>query len=275
MLPDDRAPEVMNAAAAPNYGGLESFLSELIGARVFRSGKKIGKLGDIVVVEREKIPEATHLLVDRPFGEPAILVPWERVTLLSPSRVEVDVESPEAYVRQPQEGDILLKDHVLDKKVLDTEGKEVEIVYDVRLSLRNGRLYVVGVDLSRCGLLRRLGLTRLAGVLGLREKSKAQVIAWTYIRRLPTDLGSFRGALTLNVLKEELSEMHPVDVADILETMESEQRSAILEGLDTERASDALEEIDPNVQRDLVLSLRREKVSATPSPAMSRWAWAI
>jgi magnesium transporter len=36
---------------------------------------------------------------------------------------------------------------------------------------------------------------------------------------------------------------------------------SILEGLDTEQASDTLEEIDPAVQRDIVFSLRKERVA--------------
>ena len=35
----------------------------------------------------------------------------------------------------------------------------------------------------------------------------------------------------------------------------------VLEGLDTEHASDTLEEIDPAVQRDIVFSLRKERVA--------------
>jgi magnesium transporter len=242
-------------------GILEYFLSDLIGTKVFHRGRKIGKLADLVVVEREKVPEVTHVLVHRPFGDPPLGIPWDRVTSVSSERVEIAVDSLEQYVRQPQDGDILLNDHILDKKVLDVEDKEVEIVYDVKLSLRHGRLYVVGVDLSRAGLLRRMGLRGLARFLGMAGKSPEHLLSWTYIRPLPTNLGSFKGTISLNVLKEELSEMHPVDLADVLETMDSQQRVAVFEGLETEHASDTLEEIDPNVQRDLILSLRKDKVA--------------
>jgi magnesium transporter len=242
-------------------GIVEYFLSELIGTKVFLRDKKVGKLADLVVVEGEKVAEVTHVLVHRPFGDPTIVLPWDRVTSVSAKRVQIEIESAEHYVRQPQESEILLNDHVLDKKVLDIEGKEVEIVYDVKLSLRNGKLYVVGVDLSRSGLLRRLGLRGLGRVLGMAEKSTERLISWTYIRPLPTNLGSFKGTIHLNVLKEELSEMHPADLADVLETLDSQQRVALFEGLETEHASDTLEEIDPNVQRDLILSLQKDKVA--------------
>jgi magnesium transporter len=250
----EKAPGQMNEI-------VEYFLSELIGTKVFQLDKKVGKLADLVVVEREKVAEVTHVVVHRPFGDPTLVIPWDHVTLVSTKKIQIEIESAEPYVRQPHESEILLNDHVLDKKVLDIEGKEVEIVYDVKLSLRNGELYVVGVDLSRSGLLRRIGLRGLGRALGMAEKGTEQLISWTYIRPLPTNLGSFRGSLSLNVLKEELSEMHPADLADVLETLDSEQRVVLFEGLETEHASDTLEEIDPNVQRDLILSLRKDKVA--------------
>jgi Mg/Co/Ni transporter MgtE len=63
------------------------------------------------------------------------------------------------------------------------------------------------------------------------------------------------------VLKEKLSEMHPVDVADILEDMDPNQRLAIFGELDTAHASDALEEIDPGVQKVILSSLSKEKIA--------------
>jgi magnesium transporter len=249
------------APSSEKNGIVDYFLSELIGTKVFQRDRKVGKLADLVVVEREKVAEVTHVVIHRHFGDPTIVIPWGHVTSVSTKRVQIDIESAEQYVRQPQESEILLNDHVLDKKVLDIEGKDVEIVYDVKLSLRNGELYVVGVDLSRSGLLRRLGLRGLGRVLGMTEKGPERLISWAYIRPLPPNLGSFKGSISLNVLKEELSEMHPADLADVLETMDSQQRVVLFEGLETEHASDTLEEIDPNVQRDLILSLRKDKVA--------------
>jgi Mg/Co/Ni transporter MgtE len=64
----------------------------------------------------------------------------------------------------------------------------------------------------------------------------------------------------LNVLKEKLPEMHPVDLADILEELEPEQRLAIFSELETEHASDTLEEVEPRVQRELVSAMSVERI---------------
>jgi Mg/Co/Ni transporter MgtE len=74
-------------------------------------------------------------------------------------------------------------------------------------------------------------------------------------------LGTLQGNLQLNILKDKLSDIHPVDLADILEELDSSQRALLLGGLDTEHASDTLEEIDPAVQRDIVFSLSKERVA--------------
>ena len=44
-------------------------------------GKTIGKLADIIVAEHGKLPEVTHLLIDRPFGYKSLMVPWDKVRL--------------------------------------------------------------------------------------------------------------------------------------------------------------------------------------------------
>lgn len=239
----------------------EYFLSEILGSKVVLNDKKIGKLSDIVIKEGGKIPEVTHLYITRSFGDPSLIIPWEKVGMLTKNEATVSIDSIEQYVGTPEKEAILLRDHILDKKILDTEGREVEVVYDVKLVLRNNKLYVSDVDVSRYGLLRRMHLSSVASfIYKLADKIKNQTISWTYIQPLPTQIGSFRGDVKLNILKEKLSEIHPVDLADILEELDPEQRTMLFNQLDTQKASDTLEEIDPNVQRDLIASLKKEKV---------------
>ena len=173
----------------------------------------------------------------------------------------IGIESVAPYEKSPPESVFLLRDHILDKKVLDIEDKEVEVVYDIRLVRRNGKIYVTNVDVSRYGLLRRIGLKVLADIIhNFNPDRGEQMISWTLVQPLPSPMGSFRGNVKLNVLMETLSEIHPVDLADILEELDNEQRLVIFSELDTEQASDTLEEINPNVQREIVSSLKRERV---------------
>ena len=238
------------------------FLTELIGARAYHQGKKIGKLTDVIVVDQGKLAEVTHFQISRPFGDPALLVPQQQTRSAGPREITIDIDRPQNYVRGLAAGEIPLRDYLLDKKVLDIEGREVEVVYDIRLAVRGDKVYVSDVDISRYGLLRQLGLKALANRLSRRSgDAESNLIPWSYVQPLPPQLGALRGDLQLSILKERLAEIHPVDLADILEELDSSQRATILEGLDTEQASDTLEEIEPAVQRDIVRSLRKDRVA--------------
>ncbi len=238
------------------------FLSEILGASVHLRNKKIGKLSDIIIRENGKFPYVTHFYVTRSFGNPSLLIPWEHIRSITDKDVIIDIDDLEKFEGVPAEEAVLLKDYILDKKVLDIEDREVEVVYDVKLVIKNNKLYVSEVDLSRYGLLRRMGLTGVANfIYNMADKIRDETISWAYIQPLPAKIGSFKGNVKLKILKEKLSEIHPVDLADILEELDPEQRVTIFDKLDTERASDVLEEIDPSVQRDIVSSLNKEKVA--------------
>ncbi len=254
----------MNSLLLENKSKTEQryFLTEIIGTQVVWNAKKIGKLADFLIIDKDKIAEVTHICVARPFGDKPLLVPWDKVKSLSLKEIVIDIEDIGKYEAEPSEGAVLLKDHILDKKVLDVGGREVEVVYDIKMVMRNNKLYVIDVDLSKYGLLRRVGFKWLADfIYGLADKIRSQTIAWNYVQQLPEQISSFRGDLKLKVLKERLAEMPPVDLADILEELDQDQRIAIFDELDTERASDTLEELDPKVQRDMIVSLKKERAA--------------
>jgi CBS domain-containing protein len=226
-----------------------------------RHDKKVGKLVDLIIKENGTLPVVVGLLISRPFGESSV-VKWEQVKSFEAKTIQIEVDNLDTCPREPDEEAILLRDHILDKKALDLDGREIEVFYDNRLVNRNGKLYVTDVDLSRYGLLRRMGLKGLANAIyRLAESIQDQTISWTYIEPLPSRMGRFRGDVQLKVVKEALADMHPVDVADILEELDHEQRVKLFEGLEPEHASDTLEEVDPNVQRDLVASIAPEKAA--------------
>src|SRR5512136_2341201 len=117
------------------------FLSEIIGARVMLRGKKIGALSDLVIAETGKVPEVRQIVVTRPFGKPPLTIPWERVGSMENRELVVDIPDVKDFEGEPPESTILLRDHILDKKVLDMEDREVEMVYDIKMVLKNQRLY--------------------------------------------------------------------------------------------------------------------------------------
>lgn len=259
----DGLPQNNNLPKGNTQLGEFYFLTEIIGAKVIFHGKKVGGLADVIIVENGTMPEVTHLYVSRSFGRPSLIIPWGKVKVFTREEIVVDLESIEKYEGEPREGAVLLRDHILDKKVLDTEDRDVAMVYDIELAVQNNKLYVIGADLSKYGFLRRIGFfTRLINsIYNQDEKAKSRIIPWTYIQSLPAGLDSFKGDVKLKVLKETLQEIPAVDLADILEELDHKQRMMVFNELENGHAVNTLEEINPSVQRDLISSLAQEKVA--------------
>jgi CBS domain-containing protein len=239
----------------------EFFLSEILDRRVFVKRHRIGRLSDLAIIETGKLPEVTQVVVARRYGYPALTIPWDKVLLISNHEVVLDIveENLAQYERAPQAHLILLHDHILDKKILDMDDHDVEVVYDVKLAFQNGKLYAAEVDYSRYRALRRLGLHKLAKLLA--DRNKENRVSWLYVQPLPEQLGSFAGNIKLKVPKAELNEIHPVDLADILEELEGGPRVALFNALEPAQASDTLEEVEPRVQRQLIHAIEKERAA--------------
>jgi magnesium transporter len=251
---------MLNNTTSSNNEQESYMLNNLIGTKVVLHGKKIGVLRDIVAKENGALPRVTHFFVYRPFGNSSLLIPWENIRSVTLDEIVINIPDIKTYEHEPDEMFIRLKDQILDKKVLDTEDRDVDVVYDIRLVLINNNLYVSDVDISRTGLLRRIGLEWIGKIID-KTPDSSKIISWKYIQSLPTPLGRFTGDVKLKVLKEKLSQIHPVDLADILEELDYKQRIAVFEELDTNKASATLEEIDPKAQRELISALKKEKIA--------------
>jgi magnesium transporter len=237
------------------------FLSELLGRKVFLKQQRIGRLADLAVTETGKLPAVSHLLVKRPYGYPTLTVPWDKVLMISNTEVVLDLgtEPSATYERPLPEGVVLLHDHILDKKILDMDDHEVEVAYDIRLAFQGGTLYASEVDFSHYRALRRMGLKWLARLL--TDRNADARVSWLYVQPLVGSVDSFTGTVKLKVPKAALSDIHPVDLADILEELDSPQRVALFNELEPEHATETLEEVEPRVQRELIGALKKERAA--------------
>ena len=118
----------------------------------------------------------------------------------------------------------------------------------------------VHVDVTKSGLLRRLHFGWLGRLLWGNAKDN-ELLPWKYVQPLPTDIDRFHGNVKLKISREKIADIHPSDLADILEELSGNERMAVFNELDTETAADTLEETEPRVQRELVASLRRDKLA--------------
>ena len=241
------------------------FITQLIRDKVLQvkadTKIEIGRLIDLEIRLGKLYPEVVNLIVGRSFGRPPLEVPFAYVTSIDTHRSIVEIP-PGVKLREfdRESSRILIKDMILDKKIIDTDEYEVEVVYDIHLLHAEGRMLVVHVDVTKAGMLRRLHFGWLARLIW-GEVKNIELLPWKYVQSLPTDIDRFRGNVKLTVSREKISDIHPADLADILEELSGEERMAVFNALDTETAADALEEAEPRVQRELVASLRRDRLA--------------
>ena len=67
--------------------------------------------------------------------------------------------------------------------------------------------------------------------------------------------------MKLRIEYERLAEMHPSDLAEILEDLSPAERDAVFTSLDEEVAAETLEEVDPKLQVSLLEKLDEERIA--------------
>jgi magnesium transporter len=160
------------------------------------------------------------------------------------------------------EGFIFLRQDLLDRQIIDVHGRKVVRVNDVNLRWMpsNGsgdQLCVTEVEVGMRGALRRL----LTGALPRRAlesfvgKFPTRVIPWNFVDMIEVDPAR---RVKLKIEHERLAQLHPSDIADILEELAPAEREAVLRTLDEEVAADTLEEVEPKLQKSLVQALDSE-----------------
>ena len=167
--------------------------------------------------------------------------------------------------RLPEE--ILLRREILDKQIVDTDGARVVRVNDVHmLRARVNEVRVVHVDIGFSGIIRRLGWDRpvraFLRAIGVHAKAPAEerLLSWRYV--VPLRSGRLSRDLHLNVTQNQLAQLHPAELAEIMEELDRFEGPAMLEALDLPRAAQTLAELSPELQRLLLeaLDVRRTSV---------------
>ena len=232
------------------------YLSDLMGKPVTDvNGERVGQLQDLIACIRCDIPhpEIVALQVKRKGGD--LLVPFADVAVLVPATIPLTRPIQNIVPYEPGEHDLYLARDVLDKQIIDTDGVRVVRVNDLELARVNGRFYVANVDIGGLGLLRRLGLARLAQkVFGHRLPSN--IVSWDAVELLPGDQ-----PMRLRVPGDKISELHPADLAEIISDLSRAESSRLLETLDVQTVADALEEVEPEFQASLIEGMPDERVA--------------
>jgi len=232
-----------------------AYLSEIIGRQVTDlDGKPVGKLTDVIVRAWAEFP---HPLIEAVAIEGRggkRILPFAAVAALLSPVIPLKYRLVDAPSFDLKEDDVLLSRDVLDKQIIDTEGARVVRVNDVELVRVNGTIYVSNVDVSWLGIMRRLGLVRLARFFGSHIKKKG--IAWDDVELMRRDQ-----EMHLRVPAAKLHDLHPADLAEIVRDLNRLESGQLLDTLDVQHLADTLEEVEPEFQAELIEHMTDEKVA--------------
>ena len=228
------------------------YLSQAIGLPVLDSSKDaIGKIADLIVAVGNRYPPVTGLVVST--DRRRIFLPWSSVDRIDASGARLGTTTIDMGRFSQRPDEILLHADLMDKQIVDIDGRKVVRVNDLRLDEIEGVLHLVAVDVGAAGLLRRLGIERGYRTLArnLRLSVPERYIDWEDVDPVETSIASIK----LRVPHAGLAELHPADLADIIDQLAPKDRAGVLASLDDEAAADVFEEMEPETQVEVLEDL--------------------
>lgn len=244
------------------------YLSRILGCKVIGADQKvIGKIKDLLVdtdtsflnnpgdsvrprVKGIKIKTSKGIAVyDISFFE--IFKEHKHITVICHNLVELS--------HTDKEQGLFLADIILDKQIVDLNGRKLVRVNDVRIVSIPLGTFAIAVDVGVEGLLRRIGVVRQVkwtfSKFGLTVPSK--FILWDDVEAI--DFSNFN--IKLSKTSSKLNTLHPSDLADIIEDLSQQNAASVFSSLDEEQAADVLEELETETQLDIIESLPVEKLA--------------
>ncbi len=234
------------------------YLSRILGNRIINDQKEtVGKLKDIYVDTSYIRPRIVAVSIREDHKER--VVDYEKFTILKEKGQYVLKCSELNDIVLLEDNILSLKKNVMDRQIVDMDGRKVVRVNDLRLAILSNGTYAVAVDVGVEGLLRRLGVAKpvkkIIKPFGLTIPSK--MILWDEVATIDFTHSGIR----LSKEYSKLSTLHPSDLADIIEDLDSNTQIAIFASLDEEKAADVLEELETEAQLNVLESMTIEKAA--------------
>ena len=240
------------------------YLSRIVGTKAYDSnGKYIGIVKDLLVESDSSNftsghPQVNGIKIKRngqivfySFQEFQVEKINGKIKLIASQLTDLSTENIN--------NDLSLVESVLDKQIIDLNGRKLVRVNDVRLvSLANGT-FAVAVDIGIEGLLRRIGISKplkySASLFNANIPSK--FILWEDVETIDSSNSNIK----LSKSYKKLQTLHPSDLADIIEDLGRKASAEVFSSLDDEQAADVLEELEVETQVHIIKSLPIEKAA--------------
>lgn len=231
------------------------YISEVLRKPVLdREGEEAGKVVDFTISLGELFPRVSGLVVTR--GKNRYIIPWENITIFNKKVVSTDLSASALSPAALDGSQMLACKNLLDKQIVDINGAKVVRVNDLKLGEVQGSLCLMAADIGVAGLFRRLGLKKrwekVAWLLGFKQTTN--LISWNFLQPLEPRLS----ALTLTIPRQQMSNLHPSDIAQIISDVSQKDRQAIFSSLDIDTAAEAIHELEPGVQSKIIAEMDSE-----------------
>ncbi len=230
------------------------YVSQILNRPVFDArNEKIAVINDVIVRYGDEEHPPVIGLVAR-YRRRNFFMPSRDFTDLGPhgARMTSVILDLTPFIRR--EGEVLLGKDVLDNQLIDVDGKRVVRVNDVQLIEAGDIWRVSGADVSLQGFVRRLMPTGFYG-----SDRPVEVIDWADVGYLATDTATV--TVQLKSSKDKLSRLHPVEIAQLAESLSPIHRTEVVESLDDEIAADTLEEMSTEAQAQVLEGLNEERAA--------------
>jgi CBS domain-containing protein len=235
----------------------EGFISELVGRRATINDLPIGKVADFVVGKPDAVfPQVDGLVIKTAQG--LRFAPIETVADVDRDGTVALTVAPKEPA-PPEQEELYLVADLLDKQIVDVDGRKVVRINDIEVANTGGRLRVVAADVGLAGLLRRLGL-RSFGRRWLANVGNVprSMIAWDSVSPIREMNPSH---VRLSVKQNRLARLHPSELAEIIGDLSSREALAVVGQLDDETAADAFEHLDAETRKTLIEEMGTERAA--------------
>jgi sporulation protein YlmC with PRC-barrel domain len=239
------------------------FFTELLSMRVYDlKGRRIGRVKDLALVPLVHASRIDRFLVGGEYGW--LTLRHDQVRSIS---LENGIHLNDEQLLPYHDDEYLMRigRDLLDQQIIDVTGRKVVRVNDVTMTIHHDgardTLTVRDVDIGVRSIFRRVfqGVVPPRWIRCMLASIPPNSISWEFANVVEPD--PLR-RLRLNISYTKLEEMHPADLADIVEELGPAEREAIFETIDSEVAAEALSEVeDPKMQANILEALEPEKAA--------------
>jgi magnesium transporter len=238
--------------------------TEVLGAETYDSlGNFVGRVKELFIEPADQPNRVSRLLLGRGQYRP-LVTRYDQIASVAPGRVNLTTDESALELYHPNEAWLAVRKDLLDQQIIDTNGRKVVRVNDVDLADQrvngNTELRITQVDVGLPSAVRRLlqGIVPPMAIRRIQAKLPARTIRWEFVNLI--EQNPLR-RVKLRMSSTKLAELHPADLADIMEELSPAERQSIIDSLDEETAAETISELDKRLQTQVVEKLDPEKAA--------------